>query len=75
MALTGGHAVAPCTGNPAILLTPHHATARHSQLPKVDVAGSIPIAPLYGPPERRPPCDQGPAQPSPRSLARPPNTS
>ena len=32
------------TGNPSILLTGHHGTARHSQLPKLDVAGSIPVA-------------------------------
>jgi hypothetical protein len=33
-------------GNPSILLTRRHGTARHSQLPKLDVADSIPIAPL-----------------------------
>jgi hypothetical protein len=38
---TASHRV---TGNPAILLTRPHGTARHSQLPKRDVAGSIPVA-------------------------------
>jgi hypothetical protein len=32
------------TGNLSILLTRHHGTTRHSQLPKLDVAGSIPAA-------------------------------
>jgi hypothetical protein len=32
------------TAKPAILLTEHHGTARHEQLPKLDVAGSIPVA-------------------------------
>ena len=39
--VTASHRV---TGNPSILLTGHHGTARHSQLPKLDVAGSIPVA-------------------------------
>src|SRR5262245_5484338 len=38
---TASHRV---TGNPAILLTGYDGTARHSQLPKLDVAGSIPVA-------------------------------
>jgi hypothetical protein len=32
------------TGNPSILLTRPHGTARHSQLPRLDVAVSIPVA-------------------------------
>ena len=39
--ITKSHRV---TGNPSILLTRPHGTARHSQLPKLDVAGSIPVA-------------------------------
>jgi hypothetical protein len=39
--ITASHRV---TGNPSILLTGPHGTARHSQLPKLDVAGSIPVA-------------------------------
>jgi hypothetical protein len=39
--ITTSHRV---TGNPSILLTGHHGTAQHSQLPKLDVAGSIPVA-------------------------------
>ena len=39
--LTASHCV---TGNSSIFLTGPHGTARHSQLPKLDVAGSIPVA-------------------------------
>ena len=39
--ITKSHRV---TGNPSILLTRPHGTARQSQLPKLDVAGSIPVA-------------------------------
>jgi hypothetical protein len=39
--VTASHRV---IGNPAILRTRPHGTARHSQLPKLDVAGSIPVA-------------------------------
>ena len=39
--VTASHRV---TANPSILLTRHHGTARHKQLPKLDVAGSIPVA-------------------------------
>ena len=38
--ITASHRV---TGNPSILLTGPHGTARHSQLPKLDVAGLIPV--------------------------------
>jgi hypothetical protein len=41
LGITTSHRV---RGNPSILLTGHHGTARHSQLPKLDVAGSIPVA-------------------------------
>jgi hypothetical protein len=39
--ITASHRV---TGKPSILLTGPRGIARHSQLPKLDVAGSIPVA-------------------------------
>jgi hypothetical protein len=50
--VTASHRV---IGNPAIPLTRPHGTARHSQLPKLDVAGLILVACSNdGPRERRP---------------------
>jgi hypothetical protein len=60
-------------GNPATLLTRHHGTARHSQLPKLDVAASFPVARSNDAHQSVAWSDQGPALPTNPHQA--PNTS